>query len=69
MNEKHSHPEELAKHVNRGFKATQYFFLIIAIIVLLTVMYAVTGIVGAIITGIIVGGIVYAIRTGKMKIH
>lgn len=60
---------ELKRDLERGYKATQYFFLAIAIIVLLLVIYAIAGVVGAIITGVIVGGIIYLVRSGKLKLY
>jgi hypothetical protein len=68
-NKNNSETEKLAKTVNGGIKATQHFFLIIALVILVTTMFAVTGKVGGFITLGIVVLIVWAIKTGKMKLH
>lgn len=55
--------------LDRGLEATRYLGLFIVLVILALVMYAIAGVAGAIITAVVVGGIVYAVKSGKLKLY
>lgn len=69
MKDQQKNPHGIEKSLDRGLNATRYLGLAIVLIILALVMYAIAGVAGAIITAIVVGGIGYAIKSGKMRLY
>ena len=60
---------DLKKDIERGITATQYYFLSMALILTVLFFYAIAGVTGAIITTAIISAVIYAVRTGKLKLY
>lgn len=59
----------IVESLDRGLNATRTLFAFLGLVFLIGLMFALTGVVGGIITLIVVLGIRYAIKSGKMKLY
>jgi len=59
----------IVNSLDRGLEATRYLGLFIVLIILTLVIYAIAGTIGAIITVLVVSGIGYAVKSGKLKLY